>query len=162
MKLSYLTPAIALILVACGDSDTAAPEQETPVHSRDAAWTPPEGLPDFAERQDPNPGGGSWINRLEPQPNEFCTFAEKPVSVRPGELILTAWSGNLDLFVTPDTLEHHPADGFIKSRFVSKGLVVASRQGMDDVWIEPTGEDVTLSIGADEFTCRQTETSTDG
>ncbi|MBX7541173.1 hypothetical protein [Qipengyuania sphaerica] len=155
MKITYLILTGALLLGACGEAaDETADEGP---RDRDTAWTPPEGLPNFADRQDPNPGGSSWMNRLEPQESDACTFTDKPVSDRPNEYVLTAWSGNLDLYTPRDTLEHRRGEGFIESAFMRSRPVVAARDGMDDLWIEPVGEDVVLYIGADELTCRRDE-----
>lgn len=155
MKNVHFAIATLLWLTACGGTAEEAPDTE--VRDRDAAWTPPEGLPDFAEREDPNPGIGNWINRLEPQPSNACKFTEKPPEDRPSEYVLTAWSGNLDLYTPRDTLEHRRGEGFIESEFMRSRPIVAVRQGMDDLWIEPVGEDVVLFIGEDELTCRRDE-----
>lgn len=155
MRLVISTIAALLTLSACGETVEEAPD--TGPRERDAAWTPEEGLPEFADRQDPNPGIGTWINRLEPQESEACDFTEKPPKDRPAEYVLTAWSGNLDLYTPRDTLEHRRGEGFIESAFMHSRPVVAVRQGMDDLWIEPVGENVVLYIGADELTCRRDE-----
>ena len=153
MKYACTSIAILLTLTACGETtEEVAPGGP---HDRDAAWTPEEGLPDFAERQDPNPGIGSWINRLDPQESDACIFTEKPAKDRPREYVLTAWSGNLDLYTPRDTLEHRRGEGFIESAFMHSRPIVAVRQEMDDLWIEPVGENVVLFIGADELTCRR-------
>ncbi len=153
MKYVCTTIAAFLMLSACGDA-TEAEAPEGP-RDRDAAWTPDEGLPDFADRQDPNPGIGTWMNRLDPQESGACSFTEKPPEDRPREYVLTAWSGNLDLYTPRDTLEHRRGEGFIESAFLHSRPIVAVRQGMDDLWIEPLGENVVLYIGADELTCRR-------
>lgn len=155
MRLVCSAIAVSLALGACGDGPDETVLPDAPKHNRDAAWTPEGGLPPFAERQDPNPGRGSWMNRLDPQPSEACQFTEKPASERPEGLTLTAWSGNLDLYTPPDTLAHDHAIGFIESTFMNDGPVVAVRMDMDDLWIEPVGENVVLFIGADELTCRR-------
>lgn len=155
MKYVHSSIAALLLLTACGGSPDEA--TDTGPRDRDAAWTPPEGLPDFADREDPNPGIGTWINQLEPQESEACLFTEKPPEDRPSEYVLTAWSGNLDLYTPRDTLEHRRGEGFIESEFMHSRPVVAVRQGMDDLWIEPVGQNVVLYIGADELTCRRDE-----
>lgn len=155
MKIAYLSLSVALVLGACGGAADQT-DEEGP-RDRDTVWTPPEGLPDFAERQDPNPGSGTWINQLEPTESEACNFTAKPASDRPNEYVLTAWSGNLDLYTPHDTLEHRRGEGFIESAFMRSRPVVAARNGMDDLWIEPVGENVVLYIGAEELTCRREE-----
>ena len=155
MKIANLVILAALAVGACSQAPEETASEEP--RDRDTVWTPPEGLPDFADRQDPNPGVGSWINALEPQASDACTFTAKPPSDRPNEYVLTAWSGNLDLYTPRDTLEHRRGEGFIQSAFMRSRPVVAVRDGMDDLWIEPVGENVVLYIGADELTCRTEE-----
>lgn len=153
MRLLKFSIALPLILAGCGGEQQSDIPGPVETHSIDAAWTPPEGLPPFAERTDPNAGARSWMNRLEPTRNGVCNFTDKPPTERPADYVLTAWSGNVDIYTPPDTLTHQQTDGFLQSTFMNSGPVVAVRKDMDDLWIEPVGENVVLIIGANQFQC---------
>lgn len=115
----------------------------------------PATLKPFAERTDPNPDRGSWIQRLTPSQSGGCSFTEKPPSARPTDLKVLASSGNMDLLGRGNLLAHDHAIGFVESSWVADRPVIAVRQGMSDLWIDPRDpwDKVTLIIGADRFYC---------
>ena len=171
MQLKALVATLALLVLAACDSEAEPPRPgpEEPIEGAIAppapteelaeeepvAWTPDGGLPPFGERTDPNPDRGSWMQQLTPTSDANCRFTERPASERPEGLEVQAWSGNMDLMAEGEVLGHDHAIGFVESFFMADRPVIAVRDGMPDLWIEPLPprEDVTLRIGADEFVC---------
>ena len=156
----------SVTLAACGKGEEPAPApSETPVADATVlpAATPrpgetalPEsGLPPFAERAELERGTGSWLQQLTPDQTEFCTFTEKPISERPPNLVVTAWSGNMDLLTEGYVLGHDHASGFVEAMWMKRKPVIAARAGMPDLWIEPVGDftNTILRIGPEELTC---------
>lgn len=121
-------------------------------------YVKPEFVP-FAERkQHPLAAQRStigWINRLQPTRNGVCRFTEKPNGSVPAGYVLSAWSGNIDLWNTWDGLLHDHAIGLAEASFGSSEPVVAVRQGLPDLWIVPVGDPQTiiLFIGENRFEC---------
>ena len=148
----------ALLLTGCGSGDEPPPAPEPTVTGQrpGEAQLPEGGLPPFDRRADLQREGGSWMQRLEPDPTAFCSFTERPVSERPEGLVVTAWSGNMDLLTDGYVLGQDPSAPFIEALWMKKKPVIAARAGMDDLWIEPAGEDwgqVLLAIDDRRFTC---------
>ena len=168
MRIGVAAQVLAALLVAgCGPAEEPAPAPTQAPPEAEAtimpaatprpgeASLPESGLPPFAERTDPNPDRGSWIQQLEPDETEFCTFTERPASDRPAGLIITAWSGNMDLWTEGYVLGHDHAIGFVEAMWMKRKPVIAARAGMPDLWIEPVGDftNTILRIGPDELTC---------
>jgi hypothetical protein len=159
----------AILLAGCGESEAPVVEEETPESMQDPDATvmpaatprpgeasiPPQGLPPFGERQGLRRETGSWMQMLTPDETEYCKFTEKPVSERPGGLVVTAWSGNMDLLTEGYVLGHDHAIGFVEAMWMKEKPVIAARAGMPDLWIEPVGDltNTILRIGSDELTC---------
>ena len=156
-----------LLAVGCGEAEPAAEVPEARVPAAEAtimpaptprpgeAALPESGLPPFAERESLRRERGSWMQQLEPDETELCTFAEKPVSERPRNLVVTAWSGNMDLLTEGYVLGHDRATGLVEAMWMKRKPVIAARAAMPDLWIEPVGDftDTILRIGPDELTC---------
>lgn len=123
------------------------------------ASIPKAGLPPFGEREGLRRETGSWIQKLTPDDTPYCTFTEKPASARPAGLVVTAWSGNMDLLTEGYVLGHDHAIGLVEAIWMKEKPVIAARDGMDDLWIEPVGDltNTILRIGPDELTCVQWE-----
>ena len=114
----------------------------------------------FAQRKQPEMlklRGTGWINELQPTRNGVCTFTERPAGSKPADYVRTAWSGNIDLWDDYETLLHDHAIGFVESTFAKAKPVVAVRDGLPDLWIEPQirspDEPIVLYIGPDRFEC---------
>ena len=149
---------VSLLLAACGGGEEAPPAAETTVTGPrpGEARLPDGGLPPFDQRAELQRGGGSWMQRLEPDPTAFCSFTERPASERPDGLVVTAWSGNMDLLTEGYVLGQDPSAPFIEALWMKHKPVIAARAGMDDLWIEPVGNDwgqVLLAIDDRRFTC---------
>ncbi len=119
------------------------------------AELPEGGLPPFGERAALKRASGSWDQRLEPQANPLCSFTEHPVSERPRGWVVTAWSGNMDLYTDGYVLGKDPSARWIEAMFMRDKPVIAAREGMSDVWIEPQGDygQTLLVIDDRRFTC---------
>ena len=164
-----LALAGALLIAGCDGADpppaeeTAAPAPPVPHATIMPAETPrpgeaglpAAGLPPFAERAGLEPETGSWIQQLTPDETPYCTFTEKLASARPGGLVVTAWSGNMDLLTEGYVLGHDHAVGFVEAMWMKNKPVIAARAGMPDLWIEPVGDltNTILRIGPEELTC---------
>ena len=178
MRFRASTLAIAMLLAGCGSADdvTAPPEPAAPgalppptaaadelrrqaVEQDPGVYLPAGGLPPFGERTDPNPHRGSWLQQLEPTMAGNCRFTARPASDRPADFDLLAWSGNMDLYGQGNILAHDHAIGFVEAGWLADRPVIAARQGMDDLWIEPLApwENVTLIIGGSELYCHRRE-----
>ncbi|MCA1662391.1 MAG: hypothetical protein LC648_09700 [Novosphingobium sp.] len=113
----------------------------------------------FAERQQhplaAQRSTAGWINRLQPIRNGVCRFTEKPRGSVPAAYIRSAWSGNMDLWNEWDGMLHDHAIGFVEASFGSNAPVIAVRQGLPDLWIEPVGDPslIILFIGEERFQC---------
>ena len=160
MRFSVLVLSAATLLIAGCDQEPPRPAPEEPIEGAIPPPAPTEELADqsdlpFAERRDPMPDRGSWMQQLTPTSDENCTFTERPASERPEGLRVQAWSGNMDLLAEGEVLGHDHAIGFVEAFFMEDRPVVAVRDGMPDLWIEPDAphDKVTLRIGADEFVC---------
>ena len=160
MRLSNLAlAAIALLLAGCSE-EPPRPAPEEPIEGAVVPPAPTEELADqtglpFAERRNPSPERGSWIQQLTPTSDANCSFTERPAGERPDGLIVQAWSGNMDLLAEGEVLGHDHAIGFVEAFFMEDRPVIAVRDGMPDLWItaEAPHRDVTLRIGAEEFVC---------
>ena len=161
MRVSAVWMAIAMLgLAACAEQDEQPPmpAPDEPIEGAVEPPAPTQELADqsdlpFAERRDPTPERGSWMQQLEPTSEENCRFTQRPASERPEGLRVQAWSGNMDLLADGEVLGHDHAIGFVEAFFMNDTPVIAVRDGMDDLWIEPLFDDVILRIGADEFVC---------
>jgi hypothetical protein len=146
-----------LLLAACGSREEAPSPEPTHAGPRPGeAAMPDGGLPPFGERESLQRESGSWMQRLEPDATAFCTFTERPPSERPAGLVATAWSGNMDLLTEGYVLGQDPSAPFVEALWMKDKPVIAARAGMDDLWIEPAGDDwgqVLLAIDAQRFTC---------
>ena len=162
MRVSIIAFTAASLALAGCENDRPPP-RPVPAEPIDSAIPPPaptqeladqSDLP-FAERRDPTPDRGSWTQQLTPTSEANCTFTERPASERPDGLRVQAWSGNMDLLAEGDVLGHDHAIGFVEAFFMVDRPVIAVRDGMPDLWIEPMPphRDVTLRIGADELVC---------
>ena len=178
MRFRASTLAIAILLAGCGSADDVPPlpEPDVPgalpppaaaadelrrkiVEQDPGVYIPAGGLPPFGARTDPNPDRGSWLQQLEPTKTGNCRFTARPAAERPDDLDLLAWSGNMDLYGQGNILAHDHAIGFVEAGWLADRPVIAARQGMDDLWIEPLApwEDVTLIIGGSELYCHRRE-----
>ena len=183
MRFRASTLAIAMLLAGCGSSDDVPPPPEPAapgapppvvppppmaaaeelrrkaVEQDPGVYVPPGGLQPFGQRTDPNPDRGSWMQQLEPTNTGNCRFTARPAADRPADLDLLAWSGNMDLYGQGNILAHDHAIGFVEAGWLTDRPVIAARQGMDDLWIEPLApwEDVTLIIGGSELYCHRRE-----
>ena len=162
MRVSIMAIMLAsLALAGCeNDQPPPRPAPAEPIESAIPPPPPTEKLADqsdlpFAERRDPTPDRGSWMQQLTPTSEANCTFTERHVNERPEGLSVQAWSGNMDLLAEGEVLGHDHAIGFVEAFFMEDRPVIAVRDGMPDLWIEPMPphEKVTLRIGADEFVC---------
>ena len=85
------------------------------------------------------------------------SFRERPASERPEGWVVTAWSGNMDLYTDGYVLGQDPSAPWIEALWMKNNPVIAAREGMDDLWIEPQGDwgQVLLQIDADRLTCKR-------
>ncbi|MBH5323206.1 hypothetical protein [Aurantiacibacter sediminis] len=170
MRISMLGILLVASLSACED-EPARPAPAEPIEGAitppapnerleedvPTNWLPEDGLKPFAKRTDPTPDRGSWLQQLTPTSSDNCTFTERPASERPDGLDVQAWSGNMDLLGEGDVLAHDHAIGFVEAFFMADSPVIAVRDGMPDLWIEPLAprDEVTLIIGPDKFYCHR-------
>jgi hypothetical protein len=118
----------------------------------------PEGdLPPFGQRSALKRAKGSWKQDLQPAATPLCSFTERPASDRPKDWVVTAWSGNMDLYTDGYVLGKDPSARWIEAMWMKDKPVIAAREGMDDVWIEPQGDytRTLLTIDDKRFTCKQ-------
>jgi hypothetical protein len=159
MRVRAAAIALALLLLAaCGGAEEPPSAGETARTGPrpGEAQMPEGGLPPFDQRAGLQREGGSWMQKLEPDATAFCSFTERPQSARPEGLVVTAWSGNMDLLTEGYVLGQDPSAPFIEALWMRKRPVIAARAGMDDLWIEPVAEDwgqVLLAIDDRRFTC---------
>ena len=148
---------LALALAGCDDAEAPAPTPELTLSGPHAgeAQMPEGGLPPFAERAALERETGSWLQRLEPQTSELCSFTKRPPSERPKGWVVTAWSGNMDLYTDGYVIAQDPSARWIEAMWMKGRPVIAARAGMDDVWIEPKGDYslTLLTIDDSRFTC---------
>jgi hypothetical protein len=149
--------AAGLLLAGCGEeSPEAAPSAAAASGPRvGEAKMPESGLPPLGERAALKRDAGSWDQRLTPDATPLCKFTEHPVSERPQGWVVTAWSGNMDLYTDGYVLGQEPSARWIEAMWMKDKPVIAARKGMDDVWIEPQGDfsQVLLAIDDRRFTC---------
>ena len=147
----------ALPLAGCDDAEAPAPTPELTLSGPHAgeAQMPEGGLPPFAERAALERETGSWLQRLGPQTSELCSFTERPPSARPNGWVVTAWSGNMDLYTDGYVIAQDPSARWIEAMWMKGRPVIAARAGLDDVWIEPKGDYslTLLAIDDSRFTC---------
>ena len=166
MRIGIAVTLASAALAACSETAEPAPApSEAPLANATVlpaatprpgeAWLPEDGLPPFAARAGLERERGSWLQQLEPDETQFCTFTEKPVSDRPAGLVVSAWSGNMDLLTDGYVLGHDHAIGLVEAMWMKRKPVIAARAGMPDLWIEPAGDftNTILHIGPDELTC---------
>ncbi|MXO58537.1 hypothetical protein GRI89_03135 [Altererythrobacter salegens] len=149
--------AAGLLLSGCGD-DQPEPAPSASVASGPRvgeAEMPEGGLPPLGERAALKRASGSWDQKLTHDATPLCTFTERPVSDRPQAWVVTAWSGNMDLYSDGYALGKDPSARWIEAMFMRDRPVIAARAGMDDVWIEPQGDysQTLLVIDDKRFTC---------
>lgn len=152
--------AIALfiaVLAGCDGAERSAPAPESTASGPrpGEARLPEGGLPPFTERTALKRGNASWLQQLEPEPNGLCSFTERPPSERPTDWVVTAWSGNMDLYTDGYVIAQDPSAGWVEAMWMKGRPVIAARAGMDDVWIEPRGDYslTLLAIDDGRFTC---------
>ena len=121
------------------------------------AKMPEGGLPPFGQRAALRTEGKSWQQKLVPDETAECSFRERPASERPEGWVVTAWSGNMDLHTDGYVLGQDPSAPWIEALWMKNKPVVAAREGMDDLWIEPQGDwgQVLLQIDGDRLTCKR-------
>jgi hypothetical protein len=148
-----------LALAGCEDGEAIAPTPELTLSGPNAgeAQIPEGGLPPFAERAALERETGSWLQRLEPQPGELCSFTERPPSERPQGWVVTAWSGNMDLYTDGYVIAQDPSARWIEAMWMKGKPVIAARDGLDDVWIEPKGDYSLTLLAIDDrrFACER-------
>ncbi len=149
----------ALLAASCGSEAPQAGKNDAPTAARGPrvgeAKMPAGGLPPLGKRASLRTSGKSWEQKLIPDETAECTFAEKPASDRPEGWVVTAWSGNMDLYTDGYVLGQDPSAPWIEALWMRNKPVVAARAGMDDLWIEPQGDwgQVMLQIDGDRLTC---------
>ena len=158
MRVRAVTIALSvLVLAGCDGGEPAAPGPDrTASDPRPGEALMPEGgLPPFGDRAALERETGSWMQRLEPEPSEWCVFTERPASARPAAWVVTAWSGNMDLYTDGYVLGQDPSARWVEAMWMKGRPVIAARAGMDDIWIEPQGDYTLtlLTIDDGRFTC---------
>ena len=121
------------------------------------AALPVGGLPPFGEREVLRKRTQSWTQQLVPDDTAECSFAERPAEERPTGWVVAAWSGNMDLYTDGYVLGQDLSARFVEALWMKNRPVVAARQGMNDLWIEPLGDwgQVLLAIDEGQLTCRR-------
>ncbi|MGV3554830.1 MAG: hypothetical protein ACO1OD_06200 [Croceibacterium sp.] len=148
-----------LILAGCDGTERSAPTPESRASGPrpGEAQMPEGGLPPFAKRSALKRQAASWMQQLEPEPNELCSFTERSPSGRPKEWVVTAWSGNMDLYTDGYVIAQDPSAPWVEAMWMKGRPVIAAREGMDDVWIEPRGDYSLTLLAIDDrrFTCER-------
>ena len=157
MRVRALTIVLApLFLAGCDGAEPVPAPATRPTGPRPGEARLPEGgLPPFGERAALQRETGSWIQRLEPQPGELCSFTERAPSERPEGWVVTAWSGNMDLYTDGYVLGQDPSARWVEAMWMKGKPVIAARDGLDDVWIQPQGDFSLTLLAIDDrrFTC---------
>ena len=119
------------------------------------AEQPEGGLPPLGQRDALKPATGAWNQQLTPGATPLCSFTEHPAAERPQGWVVTAWSGNMDLYTDGYVLGRDPSARWIEAMWMRGKPVIAAREGMDDMWIEPQGDysRTLLAIDDKRFTC---------
>ena len=71
--------------------------------------------------------------------------------------MVTAWSGNMDLYTDGYVLGQDPSARWVEAMWMKGKPVIAARDGRDDVWIEPQGDYSLTLLAIDDrrFSCER-------